>query len=686
VTAPPSEPGSRGMPRGGMRAALALGLAVAAAGLYAPVLDHGFSAFDDRTFLVENPALDAGLSGEGLAWAAGATVDGNRIPLTWISFLIDQELHGLSPRGTHATNVVLHALASALLLLALARLGAGLDASAFVAAVFALHPLHVESVAWAIERKDVLSGALFAATLLAWAGYAARPGALRYGAVCVLLALGLAAKPMLVTVPFVLLLLDAWPLGRLGSAAAVRRAVIEKLPLLALSAVASLFALQVQTAVGAREAVDVALPWRLANALVAAVAYLRKAVAPVDLAVFYPHPRDALPLAAVGVAAVVVAAVSLLAAAQWRRRPWIAVGWLWYLGMLVPVLGIVQVGAQAMADRYTYLPLVGATLPVACAGAELARRSAAARAGAVGAACLALVACAVLARGQIDHWRDDVALWRHALAVTERNAHAHNALGAALLARGRDAEARAELERALAIRPELTDAHVNLGVALLRAGEPEAAVRSLSRGLTLPAARRAEVHGRLGLAQLDAGRPGAARVQAREGLRLRDDLGLLHAVLGFAQVRLGRPGEALDALRRAEALGFAEPGLHAAMARAFQETGRPVEAAARWRQALAARPDDVGLANNLAWLLATGDPAVRDPAEAVRWAERAARAAPAHAAVLDTLAVSYHAAGRREAALDASARAARAARAAGDPATADAIEARAERWSGGDVR
>ncbi|MBW2447355.1 MAG: tetratricopeptide repeat protein [Deltaproteobacteria bacterium] len=554
-----------------------------------------------------------------------------------------------------------------------------LGPSAFVAAIFAVHPLHVESVAWAIERKDVLSGALFAATLVAWARYASQPGVLRYAGVLLLFGLGLAAKPMLVTLPCVLLLLDGWPLGRLGSKAAFGRAALEKIPLLALSVAASLLTVRSQTDARAFEAVTSPLVTRVANALASYGGYLRKVFAPVDLAVFYPHRGDEFDVWAASAGAAVIVVVSLLAATQFRRRPWFGVGWLWYLGMLVPVIGLLQVGAQAMADRYMYLPLVGVVIPVAWLGAELAGRSAAWRGGIALVAIASVLVSAGVARRQVGTWRDDRSLYEQALAVTERNANAHNGLAVALLADDRDAEARQHLEAALEIDPRLTDAHVNLGVVELREGNPEAAIAKLRAGLSYEPARRATIHAQLGLAQLAADRPEEAMLQARLGLVLRPNLGLLHAVAGISHVRQGEDGPGLESLQRAEALGVESAGVQSAMGDVLMRQGRPAAAAGRYRRALERAPNDLAPANNLAWLLAT-EPSLRDPAEAVRLAEHAAEIAPADAAVLDTLAVAYHAAGRRTDALAAAGRAAAAAHASGDESLARTIEERSAGW------
>lgn len=663
--------------------ALLLGLV---AWVYRPAASHEFIAFDDRTFLVENHELDAGLDRDGLAWALTTTLDGNWIPVTWVSFLVDREIHGLSAGGTHVTNVVLHGLATVLLFLALVRLTGDRAPSAFTAAVFAVHPLHVESVAWAIERKDVLSAVFFAGALWAYAGYAARPGRLRYAAVLALHALGLLAKPMTVTLPAVLLLLDAWPLRRLESPRSIRRAVVEKLPLFGLSAAASVVTVLSQSSAGILNRADLSLPWRLANAAASYGSYLRKAVLPVDLAIFYPHPGADVPIASVAAGAALLASLSLLAALQWRRRPWIGVGWLWFVGMLLPVIGIVQVGDQAMADRYAYLPLVGATLPVAWGGLELARRSRASRVPVGLCGVLAVLACAALSRAQLATWRDGLSVFEHAVAVTERNARAHNGAGLELLERGRLEEARRHLVRAIEIEPDFVDAHVNLGAVLRRAGAPEEAIDHLRRGLGLRPGRRVGVHAQLGAAELERGRAEAALTQAHAGLAIDPDSGALHAVGGIALVSLGRLRKGEQWLRRALELGVDDLALRRSLALSLQGQGRVAEAVERYRDILARWPEDVASANNLAWILATSRPDLRRPEEAVRLAEGAARGDPTDPNVLDTLAVAYHAAGRQAEALQASRRAADAARARGDEELARAIEERAADWEDGGGR
>jgi len=462
-------------------ALLALGLALAVCAVFGRSLGHEFLSLDDGVYVTGNEAVRAGLTAESVKWAFTTFHGGPWHPLTWLSHMLDVELFGLDPAGHHATNVAIHALTTALLFLALRALSGATWASVFAAALFALHPLRAESVAWVAERKDVIAGLGFAAALLAYAGYAKRGGALRMAAVAAAMAFGLMGKPSIVTLPCVLLLLDVWPLRRLDLFEAPfpwRRLVAlaaEKLPLFALSAGASVLSVVTQGAGGGVASIEEApLAVRLANTLLAYVAYLRKTLWPVDLAVFYPYPTE-FPWLRVGAAGALLAALTALALAQLRRRPWLAVGWLWFLGVLVPMVGLVQVGGQALADRYSYLPAIGLSLIAAAGAAELAERRPRARSG-VAAACALLVAASAGATWrQVGIWRDNRTLYGHAVAVTRDNVVAATNL-AWVLATSADPADRdgAEAVRWAARAAELT-AHKNAGVLdTLAAAEAEA--------------------------------------------------------------------------------------------------------------------------------------------------------------------------------------------------------------------
>lgn len=462
---------------GAQAAALALALVALTVAVYAPVRSFDFVSYDDWELVRDNPALRAGLTVEGLKEAFSTRFHYyNWVPLTSLSYLLDYELYGLAPGGYHATSLALHLLATLLLFGALRRLCGALGPSAFAAAVFALHPLHVEAVAWISSRKDVVSGVSFAAALWAYAAYAERPGALRFLAVLALCVLGLMAKPVLVTLPFVLLLLDLWPLGRLAPAAPSpwQRLVGEKLLLLLPALAVSLLVLQLQpVVVEGGHPLDV----RIANAVDATGAYLRASLWPSDLAAFYPHPGPALPRLRLLGAGFLLTLLTLAALGAWRSRPHWTVGWLWLLGMLFPVLGLVEVGIAARADRYTYLPLIGPALAVGWEAHLWTRHRAWRRPAAALLAAAWLLGLAWLSRQQLEHWRDSRALYRRILAVNGPTALAHHGLAGVLAQEGRLDEARDELRQAIEADPGWPVPWLQLGELELARGDGPAAAR-----------------------------------------------------------------------------------------------------------------------------------------------------------------------------------------------------------------
>jgi tetratricopeptide (TPR) repeat protein len=470
------------MPRGQGILAAAL-LALVTAGVYWPALGNEFVAYDDDLYITQEPALRGGLGAESVRWALTSHAGGNWFPLTRLSWLADASLYGMEARGFHATSVLLHALASGVLALALMRLTGAPGASLFVAGVYALHPLRVESVAWAASRKDVLAGLCAALSLLGYEGAARRGGFLRHANVALWLFLGLLAKPVLVPWPFVLLLLDAWPLGRLG-----RAALREKLPLLALSAGAAAATWLAQRAGAAVRSLDeLSLPARAANALASLADYLAQSFWPAAMAVFYPHPGDALPLAKAALGAALLAGVTALAVATRRRRPWLLVGWLWFLVCLAPVSGLVQVGQAARADRYMLLPHIGLALAVAFEARAWARARGA-RLALAAAGIAALCACAWLTVAQLRVWRDSESLFVHALRVTDGNHVAHINLGMELYREERVEEASAHLAAALRLVPGSPIAAGWLGQVRAAQGRDREAIQLLRAALrALPA-------------------------------------------------------------------------------------------------------------------------------------------------------------------------------------------------------
>lgn len=436
---------------------LALGLFASAAALFAPAVGHDFILLDDRTYIVENPHLAGGFTAEALRWALAGGYAANWHPLTWLSHLLDASLFGLDPRGHHVGNVVLHGLATAALFLALRRMSGRFWPSALAAALFGVHPLRVESVAWASSRKDALAGLFWVLAMGAHAWRARRPGAGgRALAVAALGACAMMSKPTAVTLPVALLLLDWWPLGRLRAAAGagpsrVRALVVEKSPLLVFAAAAAALTWRAQLLAGAMDPLaHVGLADRAANAAVAAVAYLQRLAWPSGLAILYPHEVPG-PATALGAAAA-LGALSLLVLALRRRLPWLAAGWAWYLVTLLPAAGLVQVGVQGAADRYTHLPSIGVAIALSWSAARAAsRRRLVVPVAAAAVAALALLGAAT--RAQLAHWRDDVAVFTRAVDVTRGNWLAELNLGAALGARGDHAGALERFEEALRIRP-----------------------------------------------------------------------------------------------------------------------------------------------------------------------------------------------------------------------------------------
>ena len=459
-------------------AALAAALLLLVAALYAPVRGFPFLVYDDEDLVTRNPHVMHGLRLEGIAWALTQPGVGNYVPLTWISHMLDVELFGLEPGGHHVVNAGLHAAATLLLFAALRRLGIGSAPAAFVAACFGVHPTRVESVAWISERRDTLSAVFFMLTLLAWSRWLRRPGRGRMALVLLCLGLGLLAKAMLMTLPVVLLILDRWPLARREPWRALVR---EKLPLFALAGLVAAVAAAAQRSSGAVASLaQVPLADRIESALVAAVGYVGATLWPRGLAVFYPFDF-AIPAWKAAGSALLLAAATAAAWALRRRAPWWLAGWLWYAVMVLPVIGLLQVGSQGRADRYTYLPTLGLALAAAAAADDLARRAPRARA-ALGAAALALVAAWTLAaRSQLETWRDSVALFERARAVSGDHPVIDLNLGDAWVEKGRDDLGRIHYERALAAAPEAPQLHGRLGELLARGGDSGRAAAHLAR-------------------------------------------------------------------------------------------------------------------------------------------------------------------------------------------------------------
>jgi Flp pilus assembly protein TadD len=597
------------------------GLALLTLLVYWPTFHYPFVNYDDPEYVSRNQHVQAGLSADGVRWAFTTFACGNWHPLTWLSLQLDHDLYGgLNAGGFHLTNVLLHTANAILLFLVLARMTGAVWRSAVVAALFALHPLHVEAVAWVTARKDVLSTLFWMLALAVYLSYTRRPGVLRYLLMMVALALGLLAKPMLVTLPAVLLLLDYWPLGRWPKTGG-GRLLAEKIPLFVLvlaSCAVTYYAQLHGEAVAPLEAFP--LTERIENALLAYAGYLGKTLWPTHLAVFYPHPGSGVSAVGAVAAGLLLAVITALVLGPGRGRPYLAVGWLWFLGTLVPVIGLVQVGGQALADRYTYVPLVGLFVLLTWGAADLAAayrlpgRFLAAAAGGV------LTAFAVLTWVQVGYWKSTLDLWAHAAAVTDRNVLAHVNLGVCLRERGRLTAARREFEKAVAINPRLPEPHANLGNLLGALGlwqrataEYRTAVAldpgnallhfSLANGLaalgrhqealaeyrtaaTLDPASPWPANNRGSLLR-DLGRLEEAEAEFRRAIVLDPRYAPAHNNLGIVLAELGRHWEARHEFRWAVALDPKDPQPHHNLARVLREGGRLDEALAEFRRAVA---------------------------------------------------------------------------------------------------
>ncbi len=547
---------------------------------------NGFVNYDDPQYVAEGSHVRAGLSAAGARWAFTATEAFNWHPLTWLSLQLDHDLFGPRPWGYHLTNVLLHAANTLLLFLVLHGLTGAVWRSAAVAGLFALHPLHVESVAWVSERKDVLSTFFGLLAVLAYLPYARRPGWRRYLPVLLALALSLLAKPMLVTLPFVLLLLDYWPLGRLRRGASLALVLGEKVPLLALAAASCVVTVYAQSKGGVVESLE-ALPFglRVGNAVVSYVRYLGMALWPVGLAAYYPHPRSALPAWQVAGSAALLAAVTALALASARRRPYLAVGWLWYLGTLVPVIGLVQVGHQALADRYTYVPLVGVFVMVVWGLADLFGGRPVLQKFLAAAAAVALLACAALTWRQVTVWHDGRTLWEHTVRVTADNFVAEDNLARACLGgQGTLAEAEAHLRAAVRIKPDYAEGYLHLGTVLGRQGKNEEAVAAFRRAVELRPGQ-AEAHAHLAVALAKAGRLDEAIAQMQEAARLAPGVAEVRYRLAFALAQAGRLDEAVAACRECVRLEPNNPQYRLALAGLLRKHGDTAAAEAERQEA-----------------------------------------------------------------------------------------------------
>ncbi|MDZ4771518.1 MAG: tetratricopeptide repeat protein [Planctomycetota bacterium] len=650
---------------------------------FAGALDNGWILFDDHEYVTRNPHVMAGFTWEGFTWFLRTVHVGNWHPLTSWSHMLDVELFGTSMRGPHAVNVALHTLTAVLVAHVLFLYTRRFWPSLCVAAVFALHPLRVESVAWIAERKDVLSGAFFVATLWAFRAFVDRPHVKRLVTTALLLLLGLMSKSMLVTAPFVLLLLDAWPLARTRTRT-WPELVREKWPLFALSALFVVVTLISQSAGGATAAIaDVTIAERLSTAATAYVHYLRATFWPTGLAPIYPYDRE-ISLLSVLFSLSGLAIVTVVCVRVRTTRPHLFVGWAWFLGMLVPVIGLVQVGSQSHADRYTYLPSIGLAIALVFEGADFVTTRRAWRIPAVVAFGAVLFALVATTRAQTSRWRDTRTLFDHTLRVTQDNPVALKVYGDMLLEEGDDEGAIVRFEEALSLSPDLRDASKNLGCALAKAGRFESAAEHFRSALAADPSLENEFN--LAWALSDAGQDAEA-IPVFERVLARDEKNAVaHMRLGMVLANGTRFDEALEHWRRAIEIDPNDLDSRRSIARVQRARGEVDDEIATHRAVLAIDSSDVDTLVELARLLAMHpDGRVRNGAEAVRCAERARDVAgPTGHRILGTLAAAYAEAGRFEDAVKAAIRAVELAHTEGDAIAisrceADLVELRAGR-------
>jgi protein O-mannosyl-transferase len=575
---------------------VALAALVVAATLvvYSQVGASRFVALDDPQYVTANPHVKAGLTWAGVQWTLTTMHDGNWFPLTWLSHMAVVEAFGLDSGFHHLVNLALHLSSVLLLFTALRRMTGARWPSALVALLFGIHPQHVESVAWVAERKDVLSGLFWMLALNGYAHYVRRPDWRRYLLIAVPFVLGLLSKSMIVTLPCVLLLLDVWPLGRLrtgaGQWSVARRLILEKAPLMALAAASAVITVIAQQGVGAVAPLErIGVGLRASNAIVSYGAYIGSFFWPSRLAVFYPY-EPALAWWRVVFAAAAIAAVSLLALRRLAESPYLAVGWAWFLGTLVPVIGLVQVGSQARADRYTYIPAIGLSIMLAWGAAEIAGRRPWTRVPLASLATVFSVACAVLAWSQVQVWRTSTALFEHALAVTTDNFVALDGVGLELRLQGHLDEAIGYFREAVKVSPVFAIAQNNLGEALLARGRAEEALPHLTEAVRLnPKLREARVS--LALAERSLGRPDQALAIYQDAVRRFPDYANAQTRLGMALADGGRIEEGLAHMREAVRLAPDDPDAHYNLGRALLGTGNLGAAVAEFNETLRLHPD-----------------------------------------------------------------------------------------------
>jgi tetratricopeptide (TPR) repeat protein len=619
--------------------------------VFGQTLSHQFVNYDDQTYVYENSEVKNGLTAHGIAWAFTHTVSHNWHPLTVISHMIDCQLFGLRPGGHHFANVAWHTVAVLLLFFALRDLTGTIWASAFVSALFAIHPLRAESVAWIAERKDILSGIFFFLTLSAYARYTRHRSFARYLIVATFFVLGLMCKSMLVTTPFVLLLLDYWPLRRVERLRDLFHFIREKIPLFGLAALTAVVTFIAQKG-AIRSSDEMPFAIRISNAIVNFTRYLLEMVWPMRLAPFYPFPRNGIPLWQLAFSIVLLVSITVLLIALGAKRPqrgYLITGWLWYVAMLLPVIGIIQVGLQGHADRYTYLPQIGLYILITWALVDLSASWSRRREILGGFAAIIIVLLSWRGANQVTFWRTSESLWTHATAVTGENALAETSLADALIARGRCDEAIPHAREAVRIQPDSADAHNNLAIALSRVGRQSEAIAHARTSAALNA-NRPGVYYNLATLLLQSGEIDEAIANYRNELQVQPQ---------YAEARNN--------------LGIA-----------LSQKGDVREAIAQWQETLQVDPDNLDAQCNLAWVFSTSSQkSFRNGAKAIELAQCALKLSKGKSPrIYRLLAAGYAESGRFSEAVETAQRGLQLAIDQGDALLADTFRNNIEQFRG----
>jgi tetratricopeptide (TPR) repeat protein len=651
---------------------------------YEPIRHNGFINYDDDVYVTNNSNITGGITWPGIKWAFTKPYAANWHPLTWLSHMVDCELFGLNPLGHHLVSVLFHIANALLLFWILNNLTGAIWPGAFVAAVFALHPLQVESVAWAAERKTVLSGLFWFLTIAVYSWYTKRGGIGRYIAVLGTYALCIMTKPIVVTLPFVLLLLDYWPLERVKKVSGVKL-ITEKIPLLVLSAILSIMTIAAQRGGGAVVGLEkISLVSRLANMFLSYISYIGKTIWPRGLAVFYPYSKASFSDADAAVCGLLFVLILLLSIYIGLRRKYATTGWLWYVGTLVPVIGLVQAGSQAMANRYMYLSMLGLLIIVAWGIKDLIANRARWRVVAAVSAAIVLSSAAILTRMQVGHWQNSLTLFEHTLKVTKNNAIAENSYGCALYEAGRANEAMLHLSNAVRISPTLSDARNNLGKVFLEERKPNEAIECFSE-LIRRKQGSAEVYYDL------AGAYGMQKKYDEAGKclakTLESDANYPNARnrMGSTLLAAGKPEEAIAYLHEALRINPNQAEIYANLGTAYIQLGKYGQAIENWTKAVELDPNNANALNNLAWTMATvNEGTIEDANKAIELAKRACELkGDKEPELLDTLAAAYAAAGRFEEAMKTAEKAIDTAKAGGREDLVGEIQKRMELYRAG---